>query len=436
MKRLWLMLFLAGCLPAARPGLCEQAADAGKPDAAKKEVKDDRDAAYDKIELLTEALLHVKRQYVEEKTFDEIINGAINGMLQSLDPHSVFLEPRAFEEIQEETSGKYGGIGIQMGIKDGFLVVISPIEDTPAYKAGLQAGDKILKIDGEKTLKMKIEDAVKKIRGTKGTKVVLTIRRVDDDEQKDIEITRDDIDVPSVKGAAMVGDGVGYVRVTQFALPTAVSLNDAVKKLKGQGMDALVLDLRNNPGGLLTSAIDVSQLFLPKGTKVVTIRGRKGVADKDEKAAKGEDHYTDFPMAILLNGGSASASEIVAGALQDNKRAVIVGETSFGKGSVQSVIGLKADKKSALKLTTAYYYTPADRLIHDKGIEPDIPVYVTRKEWRSVLIRRVQLENPERFTKEDKEEYKDAVDRPLQRAVDLLQGLKVIGRPHTGKASS
>ncbi|MDD4873282.1 MAG: S41 family peptidase, partial [Kiritimatiellae bacterium] len=227
--------------------------------------KDDHNAAYDKMELLTETLLHVKKNYVDEKTYEQIINGALHGMLQALDSHSDFLELEAFKDIQEETRGKYGGIGIHVGMKDGLLTVISPIEDTPAYKAGMQSGDRIVEIDGEKTMTMKLDGAVKKMRGQKGTPVTLTIRRPDEDELKKITIVRDDIEVPSVKGATIIGEGVGYVRITQFALPTASSLEESLKKLKEQGMNALILDLRNNSGGLLSSAIDVSQKFLQKG---------------------------------------------------------------------------------------------------------------------------------------------------------------------------
>ena len=288
---------------------------------------DDHAAAYDKMELLTETMMYVKKNYVDEKTYDQIVNGALHGMLQALDAHSDFLEPAAYSDMQEDTKGKYGGIGIQIGFKDGFLSVIAPIEDTPAFKAGMQAGDRIVEINGEKTHGIKIDAAVKKLRGEKGTTVVLTVRRADEDDSRKFTIVRGDIEVPSVKGARLLGDGVGYVRLTQFALPTAGSLNDALMKLQAEGMNALILDLRNNPGGLLVSAIDVSQKFLQKGRLIVTTKGREGVSPKDEKFAKVDGQFIDIPIAVLINGGSASASEIVAGALQDNKRAVIVGET-------------------------------------------------------------------------------------------------------------
>jgi carboxyl-terminal processing protease len=220
---------------------------------------------------------------------------------------------------------------------------------------------------------------------------------------------------------------VGYVRITQFTLPTSPALEDSLKKLKEQGMTALILDLRDNPGGLLTSAVDVSQKFLEKDKVIVSTKGREGVSPEEVRKAKIGGSYTGFPMAVLVNGGSASASEIVAGALQDNKRAVVVGETTFGKGSVQSVVPLKSgDGKAAIRLTTAKYYTPGGRMIHEKGIEPDIPVYVTRKEWRDVQTKRIRTEYPDRFSKQENEELKDVVDRQLQRAVDVLQAMKII----------
>jgi len=389
--------------------------------------KDSRDAAYKKMEMLTETILCIKRNYVDEKTYDQIVNGALHGMLQALDSHSDFLDGEAYEDLQEDTKGKYGGIGLQVGMKEGVLTVIAPIEDTPAYKAGIQSGDKILEIDGDKTMQMKLENAVKKMRGQKGTTVVLTIRRVDEDEFRKVTIVRDEVDVSSVKGATIIADGVGYVRITQFTLPTGSLLEDSLKKLKDKGMNALVLDLRNNPGGLLTSAIDVSQKFLAKDQLIVTTKGREGVMPKEEKRTKTDGAYKDIPMVVLVNWGSASASEIVAGALQDNKRAVIVGTTSYGKGSVQSILPLKAgDGKSALRLTTAKYYTPSGRTIHDKGIDPDVPVYISFKEWRDVQLKRMRTEAPVMLTKEEKDQAKDVVDHQLQRACDLLQAMKLI----------
>lgn len=390
--------------------------------------EDSADSAYDDMELLTEALLRVKKHYVEEKSFKEITYGALHGMLQTLDPHSSFLEPKEYDDMRDDTQGKFSGIGIHIALRDGVLTVIAPIEDTPGFRAGLQSGDKILAIDGEKTMGITMRDAVNKLRGPKGTQVTLTVLSSGDEESRDIEIVRDDIEVPSVKGAAIVRDGVGYIRVTQFTQPTADSLQRALEDLLGRGMNALVLDLRGNPGGLLNSAREVAEKFLEQGSVVVSTKGRPGVHDKVEIRAEGKHHYLDFPMAILVNGGSASASEIVAGALQDHKRAVLVGDTTFGKGSVQSLIPLTGDG-AAIRLTIAYYYTPSGRLIHNKGIEPDIPVYLAPGEWRDVLLARSYRENPEYLADvENPERYADVEDPQLDRAVDLLQAVKIFRR--------
>jgi len=387
-------------------------------------TKSERDVAYEQIEMLTEIMLHVRRFYVQDKSYKEITAGALHGMLQSLDPHSDFLEEEAFRDMQDDTMGKFSGIGIHIGQRDGLLTVIAPIEDTPAYRAGLQAKDKILAIDGQKTMNMSLTDAIKKLRGEKGTKVTVTIGRQGEDEPQDIEIVRDDIEMPSVKGVRILKNGIGYIRITQFAAPTADSVQEAVDKLTDQGMTALILDLRQNPGGLLKSAIEIGEKFLKKDDLIVTTRGRPGVSEPVENRAAGTKHYPELPMAILVNGGSASASEIVAGALQDHKRAMLIGETTYGKGSVQSVIPLKPNGKAAIRLTTALYYTPSGRQINDKGIEPDIPVHVLPQDWMKIQMRRAQVEEPDHFTDEEKKPYLDVVDPQLQRALDLLQAVK------------
>ena len=388
-------------------------------------MKDDRGAAYDQMELLTEIMVHVRKYYVEEKSYKDITAGALHGMLQSLDPHSDFLDEEGFKNIQDDTMGKFSGIGINIGVRDGLLTVIAPIEDTPAFRAGLQARDRILAINGEKTMSMTMNDAVKKLRGAKGTRVTITVMRQGEDEPRDVDIVRDDIEVPSVKGARILTGGIGYIRITQFAVPTAAMVQEALDKLLEQKMDALVLDLRRNPGGLLRSAIEISEKFLKKGDLIVTTRGRKGVTEPVENRAAGDKHYLDFPIVVLVDGGSASAAEIVAGALQDHKRAILIGETTFGKGSVQSVIQLKPESHAAIRLTTALYYTPSERQINDKGLEPDIPVHLSPQEWQKVQMRRAQLENPNLFTDEEKKPYNDVVDPQLQRAMDILQAVKI-----------
>lgn len=383
-------------------------------------------SAYEEIRLLTEVLLHVRKLYVDEKSYEEIIQGALHGMLGELDEHSDFLDSDAFKAMREGTSSSFTGIGIHIGMRDGIPTVIAPIEDTPAFRAGLMAGDKIVEIDGARTQGKPLRDAVDKLRGPRGEKVVVTIVRKGEDEPREVEIVRDDITVPSVKGARILNDGVGYVRITQFSRPTADALQRALNDLMAQGMNGLVLDLRSNPGGLLASAIDVAQKFLKRKQLIVTTKGREGPKRELDNRAEGRHHYVDFPMAVLVNRGSASASEIVAGALQDNKRAVLVGETTFGKGSVQSIIPLESKGRStAIRITTARYYTPSGREIHGKGIEPDIPVSISVDEWRDVLARRARVENPIHYVDEDSDKYEHVVDRQLQRAVDLVQALKI-----------
>lgn len=384
------------------------------------------DAAYENMELLTQAMLHVRKHYIEEKDYKEIVHGALHGMLSNLDPHSAFLDPDAYAEIQDSTTGRFGGIGITVGVRNGVLTVIAPIEGTPGYRAGLQSGDRVLAIDGKRTQDMTLSDAVKYMRGEKGTEVTLTIAGEGTKGPKDVTIVRDHIQVPSVKGRRMLSARVGYIRITQFSEPAAGLLQEGIEELLAKDMRALVLDLRSNPGGLLGSAVDVAQLFLERGKLVVSRKGRPGVYSAVESKAGGEHHYTDFPMVVLVNGGSASAAEIVAGALQDHQRAVLVGNTTFGKASVQSVIKLRPAGDCAIRLTTAHYYTPNGREIHEAGIEPNIPVYVSARDWRDVQVRRDHIENPELYGEEDKAEYEDVVDRQLVRAVDLLKALTIL----------
>lgn len=383
------------------------------------------EAAYDSMELLTEVMLHVHKQYVDPKSYELITRGALQGMLHTLDAHSGFLDPGAFTEMQEETSGKFSGIGIHIGVRDGLPTCIAPIEDTPAFRAGMLAGDKIVEIDGEKTQHMQFREVIRKLRGERGSKVKVTLARAHEEMPIELEIVRDNIEVPSVKGARIVRDGIGYVRITQFSEPTARMLQQALDNLASNKMDALVLDLRSNPGGLLRSAVEVAEKFLNKNDLVVVTRGRKGVHTPVHAVAKGDVHLTDIPMAVLVDGGSASASEIVAGALQDHKRAVVVGATTFGKASVQSIIPLKTDARCAIRLTTARYYTPNGRQIHDKGIEPDIQIILTPAEWRKVQIRRSHIENPSLFSEDEKRSHGDVIDRQLIRAVDLLEAIKI-----------
>ncbi len=385
----------------------------------------DEATAYPYIELLTEALVNIRKYYVDEKTYREITYGAIHGMLEALDEHSAFLEEQDYSDMKDDTEGKFSGIGVTLGLRDGILTVIAPIEDSPAFRAGAQAGDRIVEIDGEKTTGLNLRDAVKKLRGAKGTTVSLGLLAPDAAEPRTVELVRDDIRVPSIKGARIVRDGVGYVRLTQFTKTTPADLMKAMDELLEAGMTALVLDLRNNSGGLLTVAVDVVQPFLPRDAVIVTTRGRPDVHAPVEIRAGGVVRLPAFPMVVLVNGGSASAAEIVAGALRDHRRAVLLGTRTFGKASVQSVVPLGADPRTAVRLTIAHYYTPGGAEIHNVGIEPDIRVELTPETWRRVQTRRAHLENPEHFDPDDVRALVDVVDDQMERAVDLLQAMRI-----------
>jgi carboxyl-terminal processing protease len=380
-----------------------------------------KEEAYDKIALFTAVTQQVRQHYVdsEKTTYKELIYGALEGMLQNLDKHSQFLDPKMYSDMREDTSGQFGGLGIVISVKDGVLTIVAPMEGTPGYDAGLLPGDKIIEIEGESTEGVILPEAVKRLRGPPDTSVTIKILRPSNQEIKEVTIVRADIEVPSVKDAEMIDDGIGYLRITQFNDPTAADLQEAMDTLDKEGMEALVIDLRNNPGGLLSSAIDVAQKFLNRHDLIVYTQGR----DERQKhmfRARGRHRYPDLPLAILVNGGSASASEIVAGALQDHNRAILVGEKTFGKGSVQSVIGL--EDGSAIRLTTAKYYTPSERVIHEHGIAPQIEVPMSPEVWMKLRLQRGRPEN----SPVDKEEpVEDVVDVQLERAVDVLKGVMI-----------
>lgn len=365
---------------------------------------------YESIELFTDVMAIIKKSYVEEVDTKKLVYGAINGMLSSLDPHSSFMPPDTYKEMKIDTKGAFGGLGIEISIKDGVLTVISPIEDTPAFKAGIKAGDMILKIDEKFTKDLNINDAVKRMRGVKGTKVILTIMRDGFEKPKEFPLVRDIIQVKSVRFHLTEG-GYGYVRIAQFQEKTDDDLAKALKAMKEEykgELKGLVLDMRNDPGGLLDQAVRVADHFVPDGQMIVYTEGR----EKDSKmqfTAKKGGKEANYPIVVLINGGSASASEIVAGALQDHKRAIILGTQSFGKGSVQTIIPLSDD--SGLRLTTARYYTPKGRSIQAKGITPDIvveavelPKATGKKD--ALHLREKDLEN--HFETEDKSSAGDA----------------------------
>lgn len=395
---------------------------------------------YKDIKTFNEVFDIIRKNYVEEVDSKKLIEGAINGMVKSLDPHSAFMTPDLYKEMEIETQGQFGGIGIEIMIIKDVLTVVSPIEDTPAYNAGIKAGDQIIKIDGKPTKDITLMEAVKKLRGPKNTKVTITIMRENMSKPKEITLTRDIIQVKSVK-VKKIDEGIRYIRIAAFQERTADDLRRELKKISegNAPLKGLVLDLRNDPGGLLTQAIEVSDIFLKTGV-IVSTRGR--VKSMETKAvAKDDQNEITCPIVVLVNEGTASAAEIVAGALQDNGRALIVGTQTFGKASVQTVIPL--DDGSALKLTTARYYTPKGRSIQAEGITPDIIVkYVKPSEESedggSKHLREKDLEGhikpkqeegvpPEEMEFKDIKDLSDiAKDNQLKTAVDILKSWNIM----------
>jgi carboxyl-terminal processing protease len=360
---------------------------------------------YEKLKVFTDCLEIIKKNYVEDVKTEDLITGAIEGMLSSLDPHSAYLDPDMYRELQVETKGSFGGLGIEIAIKDGILTVIAPIEDTPAYRAGIKAGDKIVKINEESTKGLNLMECVKRLRGPKGTRVTITIFREGFTKTQEVSMVRDIIKIQSVKYKTLE-KGYGYLRISQFQEKTAADATKALEALQKEnpaGVRGLILDLRNDPGGLLDEAVAVSDLFLDNGV-IVTIKGRNP-EEKTVFNAHKEGTVPPWPMVVLVNQGSASASEIVAGALQDYGRAVIMGSRTFGKGSVQTVIPL--DDGSGIRLTTARYYTPKGRTIHEKGIQPDIPLPTVEKAPQSTA------------------EAQPVVDHDLDRALAQLKGMTI-----------
>jgi len=334
--------------------------------------KDSGSLPLEDLRNFTQVFDQIRNAYVEPVDDKTLLKNAIIGMLTQLDPHSAYLDKASFEELQTTTSGEFGGLGIEVGMEDGFVKVISPIDDTPAQRSGIKAGDIIIKIDDTPIKGMTLDESISKMRGPKGSPITLTVMRENQDKPLDIKLIRDMIKVVSVR-AKMLDAGYAYVRIAQFQVNTADDLKGALEKLQKENkvvLKGVVCDLRNNPGGLLQAAVDVTDLFLEKGT-IVSTKGRVSNSNLEYEATAG-DVLNHAPMVVLINEGSASASEIVAGALQDQKRAIIMGTQSFGKGSVQTVIPLSEDR--AIKLTTARYYTPSGRSIQAEGITPDIVV--------------------------------------------------------------
>ena len=424
-KNAKLFLLAAICMLFSLPGI----GDTSSPDNS---------LPLNEVRTFTEVLDRIKKAYVEPIDDQTLLENAIKGMLSELDPHSAYLEPEAFKGLQESTHGEFGGLGIEVGMKDGFVEVITPIDDTPAQKAGVEAGDLIIKLDDNLVKGMSLNDAVKVMRGKPGTKIKLTILRESEREPLEISVTRAVIKVVSVK-SKILEKGFGYIRITQFQIHTGRNLEKAIHSLtkKGNSLKGLVLDLRNNPGGVLDAAVDVTDVFLSDGLVVYT-KGR--IADTEmEFEASEKTLLPDIPLVILVNGGSASASEIVAGALQDHHRAIIMGTLTFGKGSVQTVLPLHNNR--ALKLTTARYYTPNGRSIQAKGIEPDIIVEASkvtklnRPEGYKESDLAGHLENESKKAKTKKtsaEEIEEIleVDFQLREALNLLKGIYLHSQVH------
>ncbi len=381
------------------------------------------DSIYRYLSVFTEAIRYIDRNYVKDVSYKDLIYNAIKGMTSGLDPHSVFLTPDMFKEMEIETSGEFGGVGMIVTMKDGVLTVVSPIEDTPAWRAGVKAGDKIIKINGVSTKGMTLMEAVKRLRGPKGTKVTITILREGVDKPFDVTIVRDIIKIKSVEYRMLdKKDRIGYIKIKQFQEKTTQELTKAFNALYKKGMKALVLDLRNDPGGLLSQAVSVADKFLRGGKLIVYTKG-KGATESLRYVSKDRGTFPYVPMVVLVNAGSASASEIVTGALKAHKRAVVIGERTFGKGSVQTIFRLSDG--SGLKLTTAYYYTPDGVCIEEKGIEPDIviPSGLVRKSTHPVIREKelVKLKKREKIEEKDKKKEKTEEDYQLKFAMDFLR---------------
>jgi len=424
---------------------------------AEESIEEPKPDTYNKLKIFSEVLSLIESNYVESVESDTIINGAIRGMVKALDPHTSYLPPASYKEMQVETTGKFGGLGIEISIRDGVLTVVSPIEETPAFKVGIKAGDKIIKIEEESTLDMTLQDAVSLLRGETGSPVTITIFRDSFKAPKEFTIVRAIIKVRSVVHKLYKKD-IGYIKIRSFSKNTSVDLDKALAELEKKEISKLILDLRNNPGGLLNQAVEVTDRFLNRENLIVYTKGRS-----DEQNMRFTSHDkvagVSYPLIVLVNSGSASASEIVAGALQDLNRAIILGTHTFGKGSVQTIIPLSDG--SALRLTTARYYTPSGRVIQENGIEPDIIIerkipeeleeddekepeektrlrrFLREKDLKKHLkgkssIGDVKEENNEESTikKEETEETainEDLVkDNQLQHAVSLLSGWEVM----------
>jgi carboxyl-terminal processing protease len=429
MRRFVIIALMAGLLLGAFSGVVAQETQ---------KSKSEEDNGYLQISIFAKALELIRQDYVDENktSYHDLIAAAMKGMLSSLDPHSQFMDPNDFRDMQDDTRSRFNGLGIEVSMKNGLPTVVTAMEDTPAARAGILSGDQILRINGISTEKMDLQDAINVLRGPAGAKVTLTLLRPATKEIKDYALQRAEIKIQSVKGASVLDPEltgpfrIGYVRLIQFNEPTAEELSRALDDLQKQGMQALILDLRNNPGGLLNSAVDVCAQFLPPNTKVVSTQGRVASQQHDYSTSGIRKERPNFPMVLLINEGSASGAEIVAGALKDLHRAVLVGETTFGKGSVQNVMQLPDG--SAVRFTTAKYYTPSRQVIHGNGVTPNIRVTMTAEQERALFA----LRNATNAKPEDEKNVIKTKDAQMLRAIDALKGVMTYAQQSAPKAEA
>ncbi len=398
---------------------------------AQKEGKLNADVYYQDFEEFVNVIKEIQNKYVEEIELRVLLKNAYRGMLAGLDPYSQFIDSKNLEELKIETEGEFDGLGIEVVIADGYLTVLTPIIDSPAFLAGVFIGDKIIEIDGKSTKNITIGEAIDMLRGNTHTKVTITVVHEGESEPVDITIERKKIHIKSTRGARIVNEEykVGYVAVSSFQDHTTEDFDSAVKELKVQGMESLILDLRFNPGGLLNVAVDMADKFIKKGV-IVSTKGRHESQKREYKAHRSKT-YDNFPLIILVNNGSASASEIVAGAVKDLKRGLLLGNKTYGKGSVQTLIPIE-NRNSALKLTTAKYYTPSGTMIDGLGIEPDIKVVLTKKELRELYKQLARVNATDKRTKGSRKSTEDKIndkekfaDVQLIKAIDVLKGISV-----------
>ena len=380
-------------------------------------------ADYEDLAVLTEALLLVKRYYVEERDFTDLVYSAIDGVLSDLDPNSSFLAAESLRALDDTTKGKFVGIGVNVENGASGIKVIAPLEESPAFKAGIKAGDTIISIDGRSLQGLSLNDAVKKMRGKNGTSVKVTVERKDGAKEQ-MDIVRENIKLSCIESCRILDDHIGYMRVRQFTSATTSEVKECLKELAGQGAEKLIFDLRDNPGGILSAAVGVSDIFLNKNALIVTLKSRTAAEPVHEYKAGGRGYkLLDTPLVVLVNEGSASAAEVVAGALHDNKRATLVGNRTYGKASVQSVVKMSLRPECAVKLTTGYYYTPDGTMIHGEGIAPDDEVQITfetRKLLKHYYMREAYLRHSSIKNEVDAPE-----DRQIERAKEILSQKKI-----------